>query len=404
MLIKYNIAKFTENWKIWVLALLVLLPLTASATITCTGNLSGRTDYINQNVPVLSNNVTVSALRDLPTGSVIFRQYISNTDLQSLGVKGCESTIPGGENLQLLHAIDFDGSRPAVIGNYKGMNVYSTGISGIGMVIAITFDNNSTSLVAIPYINTASRVNTANFESSGFGVFFKGQGFELLLVKMGNISPGIWNVPINLPAIVRYTHPTNSTDMTKDYGYRWHINGSVNVVAGTCQTPDITVPMGVHSLQDSTTTGWVDFNINLLNCPPMYGRYNRNSPDTSSTAGIRWNSDSDYTTAGPDTANSISFLLNPVSGYQTLAAGGECAALTNDTDMAKGMCLEIQNRDAVNVLTSVKAHQRIDAKLALLQTIASYAIPLRARYARNTQNNLRAGKADTAVEFTINYQ
>lgn len=397
MSMKYNIAKFTGHWKIWILALLALLPLTASAASTCTRNYSGRTDYIDQNVPVHSNNVTVSALRDLPTGSVLFRQYIFNTDRVPIGVAGCKGAV-SSDYVNLTTGIEFEGARPAIVGKYKGLDVYSTGVPGIGMVVGVTVGNNPTELLMIPYIAPSIR------GIGGVGSVVTDQGFELLLVKVGDISPGVWSVPINYPAMVRYARSTNTTEIIKDYGYRWHINGSVNVVAGTCQTPDVTVPMGVHSLQDSTTTGWVDFNINLLNCPPMYGRYNRNSPDTSSTAGIRWNSDSDYTTAGPDTANSISFLLNPVSGYQTLAAGGECAALTNDTDMAKGMCLEIQNRDAVNVLTSVKAHQRIDAKLALLQTIASYAIPLRARYARNTQNNLRAGKADTAVEFTINYQ
>ncbi|MEM0652797.1 hypothetical protein AAFL31_13395 [Klebsiella huaxiensis] len=403
MSIKYNIAKLTGCWKTLALASLVLFPLTVSATITCSRNYSGRANYIDQNVPILSNNVTVSALRDLPNGSVIFRQYISNTDLQALGIADCASTESGGEYIKLTQFLETEGARPAIVGNYQGVTVYSTGVSGIGMALGVTLSNSSTSLSALP-ISSSSSKSTLNPEGGGYGVYYKGQGFELLLIKMGNISPGVWSVPINYPAIIRYTQATNTTDMTKDYGYRWHINGSVNVVAGTCQTPDVTVPMGVHSLQDSTTTEWVDFNINLLNCPPMYGRYNRNSPDTSATAGIRWNSDSDYTTAGPDTANSISFLLNPVSGYQTLAAGGECATLTNDTDMAKGMCLEIQNRDAVNVLTNAKANTRTDAKLALQQTIASYAIPLRARYARNTQSILRAGKADTAVEFTINYQ
>lgn len=403
MSIKRNIAKFTGRWKIWALVSLLLLPLTASATITCTGNYSGRTDYIDQNVQVLSNNITVSALRDLPIGSVLFRQYIFNSDKQALGVNSCISTVSAGEYVSLAHSLAIEGAPPAVVGQYQGFNVYSTGISGIGMVVGVTYNNNSTYFASLPDVWT-SQMAITDTPSNYFAVRYTLQGFELLLIKVGDISPGVWNVPINYPALIHSAQVTNSTDMTKDYGYRWHINGSVNIVAGTCQTPDVTVPMGVHSIHNSTTTEWVNFNINLLNCPPMYGRYNRNSPDTSSTAGIRWNSETDYTTAGPDTANSIGFLLNPVSGYQTLAAGGSCAALTSDSDAAKGMCIEIQNNASENILTNSQANTLTDANLALQQTIASYAIPLRARYARNAESTLTAGKANAAVEFTINYQ
>lgn len=393
----------TKSWLRWGLAGLLLLPFVSFASITCTKNYSGRTSYVEQNVSVLGKALMVSALRDLPVGSVLYRQYIFDADTQTIGVDGCISNVAGGELIQLVHSLNIEGALPAVVGQYQGLNVYSTGVSGIGVVVAVTYNNNSTSLFGLPDSSTL-QTKISNVESGRFGSVYTDQAFELLLVKVGDISPGVWMVAFNYPAITRSAQATNATGVTQDYGYRWNISGSVNVVAGTCQTPDVTVPMGEHSIAQSTTTEWVDFNINLLNCPPMYGRYNRNASDSSSTAVIRWRSATDYTIAGTDMANSIGFLLNPVSGYQTLAAGGECAALTDDTDMAKGMCLEIQNRDNVNVLTHSKANTLTDSGLTLLQTTASYAIPLRARYARNNESTLRAGKADTAVEFTINYQ
>ena len=393
----------TKSWLRWGLAGLLLLPFVSFASITCTKNYSGRTSYVEQNVSVLGKALMVSALRDLPVGSVLYRQYIFDADTQVIGVDDCISNVAGGELIQLVHSLNIEGALPAVVGQYQGLNVYSSGVSGIGVVVAVTYNNNSTSLYGLPDSST-TRTNIPDTESRRFGTVFSDQAFELLLVKVGDISPGVWMVAFNYPAITRSAQATNATGVTQDYGYRWNISGSVNVVAGTCQTPNVTVPMGEHSIAQSTTTEWVDFNINLLNCPPMYGRYNRNASDSSSTAVIRWRSATDYTIAGPDMANSIGFLLNPVSGYQTLAAGGECAALTDDTDMAKGMCLEIQNRDNVNVLTHSKANTLTDSGLTLLQTTASYAIPLRARYARNNESTLRAGKADTAVEFTINYQ
>lgn len=392
-----------KSWLRWGMVGLLLLPFVSFASITCTKNYSGRTSYIDQNVSVLGKSTTVSALRDLPVGSVLFRQYIYDADSQVIGVDGCISNVADGEYLKLVHALEIKGGLPAVVGQYQGLDVYSTGVSGIGVVVAVTYSNSSTLLSGLPDSSTL-QTKISNVESGHFGSVYSDQAFELLLVKVGDISPGTWLVAFNYPAITRSAQATNATGVTQDYGYRWNISGAVNVVAGTCQTPDVTVPMGEHSIAQSTTTEWVDFNINLLNCPPMYGRYNRNASDSSSTAVIRWRSVTDYTIAGPDMANSIGFLLNPVSGYQTLAAGGECAALTDDTDMAKGMCLEIQNRDNVNVLTNSKANTLTDSDLTLLQTTASYAIPLRARYARNNESTLRAGKADTAVEFTINYQ
>lgn len=392
-----------KNWLRWGMAGLLLLPLVSFASITCTKNYSGRTAYVEQNVSVLGKSVMISALRDLPVGSVLYRQYIYDADTQVIGVDGCISDVSGGEYLKLVHALNIEGALPAVVGQYQGLDVYSTGVSGVGVVVAVTYNNNSTSLFGLPDSSTL-QTKISNTESGRFGSVYTDQAFELLLVKVGDISSGTWMVAFTYPAITRAAQATNATGVTQDYGYRWNISGGVNVVAGTCQTPDVTVPMGEHSIAQSTTTEWVDFNINLLNCPPMYGRYNRNASDSSSTAVIRWRSSTDYTIAGPDMANSIGFLLNPVSGYQTLAAGGECAALTDDTDMAKGMCLEIQNRDNVNVLTNSKANTLTDSGLTLLQTTASYAIPLRARYARNNESTLRAGKADTSVEFTINYQ
>ena len=392
-----------KSWLRWGLAGLLLLPFVSFASITCTKNYSGRTAYVEQNVSVLGKLLMVSALRDLPVGSVLYRQYIFDADTQIIGVDGCISNVPGGEFIKLVHALNIEGALPAVVGQYQGLNVYSSGVSGIGVVVAATYNNNSTSLYGLPD-SSMTQTNIPSTESRRFGSVYTDQAFELLLVKVGDISPGVWMVAFNYPPITRSAQATNATGVTQDYGYRWNISGSVTVVAGTCQTPDVTVPMGEHSIAESTTTEWVDFNINLLNCPPMYGRYNRNASDSSSTAVNRWRSSTDYTIVGPDLANSIGFLLNPVSGYQTLAAGGECAALTDDTDMAKGMCLEIQNRDNVNVLTHSKANTLTDSNLSLQQTTASYAIPLRARYARNNESTLRAGKADTAVEFTINYQ
>lgn len=54
-------------------------------------------------------------------------------------------------------------------------------------------------------------------------------------------------------------------------------SGSVNIIPFTCQTPDVAVPMGNYKTTDFTGVGstspWVDFNIELDNCPGSYPGY-----------------------------------------------------------------------------------------------------------------------------------
>lgn len=398
-----------------ILLLTVLWPVQALAVPTCESTFSGRTDYVHTSAQILSTGVTISALRDLPVGSVIFRQYIRPVDIQS-GARNCTLSSPDVSQEKIYFSAHWepDGALPAVSGQYNGSNVYETGVPGIGMLVG---SNKNSNLNSLPYqmnfysTTGAGTVWAASTQARG------SDGLEVLLVKTGDIAAGTWNVPINYPPIVYYVkyeanllNPPEQAPFT-DYGYRLTISGSVNVLAGTCQTPDVNVPMGTHSINRQTqTTEWVNFNLQLNNCPPMYGRYSRKSSDTYSTAVISW-IDKTYsgngiveTTGKPDTPNDISFRLNPVSGYQTLAAGGSCAALTSDSDAAKGMCIEIQNNASENILTNSQANILTDANLALQQTTASYAIPLKARYARNTESTLTGGKANAAVEFTINYQ
>lgn len=399
-----------------VLLLAALWPVQALAVPTCESTYSRRTDYIHTSAQILSTGVTISALRDLPIGSVLFRQYIQPVNMSS-GVRNCTLSSPDLETEKIYYSAYWepDGALPAVSGQYNGGNVYETGVPGIGMTVG---SNKNALLNTLPFRNNFyTTVGEGNAMAASTRMIGS-DGLEVLLVKTGNIAAGTWNVPINYPPIVYYVkyeanllNPPTQAPFT-DYGYRLTISGSVNVVAGTCQTPDINVPMGTHSINRQTqTTEWVNFNLQLNNCPPMYGRYNRKSPDTYSTAMISW-VDNTANSSGeivksigkPDTPNDISFRLNPVSGYQTLAAGGSCAALTSDSDTAKGMCIEIQNNASENILTNSQANILTDANLALQQTTASYAIPLKARYARNTESVLTGGKANAAVEFTINYQ
>ena len=135
----------------------------------------------------------------------------------------------------------------------------------------------------------------------------------------------------------------------------------------------------------------------------MYGRYGSGNP-TISMATNQWLVTGSIE-GPPDQPNTLGLSLNPVSGYETLASGGQCAKLTPGTDTASGACLEIQNATGTNVLTNSFTNTVTDSGLTLLASAASYQIPLKARYGLIAgSSTMTAGKADSAIEFTINYQ
>jgi type 1 fimbria pilin len=405
-----------------VIGLTALLSLWSSwswGTVYCNANTSGRTDYVNYNVPILASNTIISALRDLPVGGVLFRQIIKNPDAASIGFQKCytDSGNTFGEQISKTLTIEFESGAPAASSTWNGYDVYSTGVSGIGMVLLIGDYSASMPGIVFPWYSTDGWIVNLATPGQGFSNALGGMTLELLLVKTGDIANGTYTIPISLPPITFSTVLSGGTldfgfglgtvggDILKDYSSRLSISGSVNIMAGTCEVPDVNVKMGTHMVgADVENTPWVDFNIKLLNCPPMYGRFDRLSSTMDATN--QWLGPDSSTSGSTDQPNTLGLLFNPVSGYANLAAGGACAEFTDkeSSSTAQGACLEIQNMLNKNVLTDSQAGSFTDSGLTLVQHTADYTIPLKARYARKDGETMSAGKADSAVEFTLNYQ
>ncbi|WP_154675887.1 fimbrial protein [Entomohabitans teleogrylli] len=371
------------------------------ATITCTRSWSQRTDFLDTNAPVVAEGVNISALRDLPVGGVLFRQTVKMVDPTPLGFY-CRTDSESTETTPVYTYWTTEGALPAITGTYSGHNAYNTGIPGIG--VAIIWATSTGGNYAFPYSMTGSIIAQSSLQ--GAAGYYNNYFLDIVFVKTGDIPAGVWNVPVSLPPIIMYREAPEAQGVNKEYGLRIHIAGSVNVVAGTCETPDVVVPMGQNAIDGSVVnTRWVDFSVNLLSCPPMYGRYDRTTKVPTSATN-QWLGEGVEPVSGmPDTTNAIKVLLNPVEGYETLASGGKCAKLTSSSDMAGGACLEIQNASGANVLTSSFSGVAADSGLSLLSRISGYTIPLKARYGLiNGNTAMSAGKADSAVEFTINYQ
>ncbi|WP_154675894.1 fimbrial protein [Entomohabitans teleogrylli] len=357
--------------------------------------------------------MTISVMRDLPVGGVLFRQIIKDPDTMGLGFRNCTNTS-GGLEYATTSTVQWaaEGGMPAVVSSWSGHNVYDTGVTGIGMVLmhggyGPVYGGSNSQI--FPGILGAVTIVTGGNMSGTASNTMGTTALELLLVKTGDIPAGTWTVPILLPPLVIDAELTGDVDtansVTRDYGSRITVSGAVNVVSGTCQTPDVNVAMGQHKVSGSSVnTDWVDFTISLLNCPPMHGRYVRTSL-LAEEATNQWLDTGNSVSGSPDQSNPIGLSLNPVNDYETLLSGGQCAQLTPGANTASGTCVEIQNAQGNNVLTDSSMAIVTESGLTPQASAASYQIPLKARYGViSGSSGMSAGKADTAVEFTINYQ
>lgn len=395
-----------------VMTLITLISLWSTlthATITCGASSSGRLDYEDLAVPILASDMTISAMRNLPVGSVLFRQVVrvrqtvSSGAGQKVGFKQCTTTA-GSETTTFRTRHELESSLPT-IGTGAYGPIYATNIQGIGLVLNFYADQSSKNYTSFPA--APEKLMTVTSTSTGLSSATAGVGYEILFVKTGDIPAGTWAIPVSLRIIETAVLSDSNVvgGVTKDYGARVILSGVVNLVAGTCETPDVSVPMGSYKISENpVNTKWVNFSVNLLNCPPMSGRYIKNDSLGGSKATNYWSPDS-ISSGSPDMANTVSISFNPVSGYDTLSSGGHCARLTPGESTAGGACLEIQDMAGTNVLTNSFSNIETDSGLTLLNSSASYQIPFKARYGLLAgSTTMSAGKADSAVEFTINYQ
>lgn len=384
------------------LLLLSLLPGRTFAAIDCASNRSGRTTYVNYHVPLLPGGIQVTALINSPIGTVLWSQNISNPDKGvSMGIRHCIRIDGDPTPITLNFVHNMEGSLPAPVGTWGNKNIYDTGVPGIGLVISAGEKPEYPFTISMGDNSSSSSGWASPVSSSGAAL-----KVYLYLVKTGDIPAGTWSVPISVPPVTLHSEfPNNASgpEVGMDYSARLIIeSGSINVVSGTCQTPDVNVAMGTHKVTENMReTPWVDFAIELNNCPPMSGFYtvkNNTSPPSST-----WKGD-DNIVIGALTANTIKVQLTPVYGNTNTYSDAACAKIAPTADAAGGVCLEIQNQSNVNLIQMGLFNLAVDSGLNLLNSAANYSIPLKARYVRSTGSSaMTAGRADSAVEFTINY-
>jgi major type 1 subunit fimbrin (pilin) len=143
----------------------------------------------------------------------------------------------------------------------------------------------------------------------------------------------------------------------------------VNIVVGSCMSPDVVVPMGTHSTKEltgpNTFTSSVSFNVSLNNCP----------------AGI----------------NTIQYRIDPTTA---VAVAAQSVVALDASSGATGIGVQLLN-SAGSAAFPLSAFQTFSGYNSA--TGGSYTIPFKARYYQ-TASVIVAGTANTSMTVTLNYQ
>ena len=334
-------------------------------------------------MPLQISAITVG--RDVPVGTEVYRQRFNIAAGQ---VPRLECLYAPYQQWSELTVDTSYGLANVTSGTYAN-KVYRTSIPGLG----VAFNS-----VGGPLPRQTNKSWTSC--SSGFRCLVPLDGpsnFELILIKVGDVSPGVL-VGSTLPVVSFFGNFNDARVL----GFKMGISGNIQIVSRTCSTPDVVVPMGTHQTKTFTglnsASGWVDFAIQLNNCPAFTGTFSTTGPGWISQSG---NSPSGTGTSGALVNNTLQYrvdpartAINPGNGVLTLDPTS-----TGSSPAASGVGVQIGTTNGNGLPLSTNQN----TGLALRATEGSYSIPLRARYLQ-TQAKVTPGPANASATFTIIYQ
>lgn len=344
-------------------------------------------------IPLTTPNITIGA--DVPVDSIIHRQRLTTTGGMTPQLV-CHTTNPAlpFDIEQYVHVTNLPGLVPGWGGKYAGM-LYQTSVPGIGVAV-INEDGNAAS-VGQPL--GLSPLFKWSYPSTQFGanpVLIR-NNFSLVFVKTGPIAPGRINGS-QLPTVILDVKGSRSVTGLPREAYRENFSGSINVIAGTCKTPDVTVPLGSYSMDryfngSVKTTPWKPFNITLTDCPAFYGSYTNagNSPGYEVGGAVT-----------PGSRGLNQFVMNILPTFGAIDALQGIIKLDGAADSASGIGIQLATGDA-----SAPSPVPFNLNNAYQTAVDSgapgtHTIPMQARYYQ-TETRVTPGKANSKAVFTINY-
>lgn len=334
-------------------------------------------------MPLQISAITVG--RDVPVGTEVYRQRFNMAAGQAPRLECLTAPYQQWTELTVDSSYGFANVSTGTYAN----KVYRTSVPGLG--VAFTSAGG-------PLPRQSNKNSTTC--SPGFRCLVPMDGpsnFELVLIKLGDVTPGVL-VGNTLPIVSLFGNFGDARML----GFKMGISGSLQIVSRTCNTPDVTVPMGTHQLKAfagvNSATGWKDFSIALNNCPAFNGTFAMNASGWTSNSG---NDPTGTGTSGTRTGNSLLFRIDaartaitPGTGVMNLdpSAAGSAPSAT-------GIGLQIALPDG----TGLPLATNRSTGLNLLTTEGNYTIPLKARYLQ-TGSKVTPGPANASATFTITYQ
>lgn len=344
-------------------------------------------------IPLTTPNITVGA--DVPVDTIVHRQRLTTAGGMTPQLV-CHTTDPTSpfDIEQYVHVTNTPGLVPGWSGKYAGM-LYQTSVLGIGVAV-INEDGNAAS-VGQPL--GLSPMFKWSYPSTQFGAnpTLIRNNFSLVFVKTGPIAPGRIN-SAQLPTVILDVKGSRSVTGLPREAYRENFSGSINVIAGTCKTPDVTVPLGSYSMDkyfngSVKTTPWKPFNITLTDCPAFYGSYTdaNNSPGYEVGGAV-----------SPGLRGVNHFIMNISPTFGAIDAQQGIIKLDGAADSARGIGIQLATGDASNP-SPVPFDLNNAYQTAVDSTAPStHTIPMQARYYQ-TETRVTPGTANSKAVFTINY-
>lgn len=364
----------------------------APAAITCT---SSGTGGIQDTLNVIPANISVGT--DVAVGAEIYKGRYERSD-GAVGWLSCVSNIQETLSLRsvwrVTKASPYGMAGPVPASPYNG-RIYQSGIPGVGVVLSAGSSGALTE-------NDVFTIGNKN-EVLQPGVAVSPPGTSMLtayitLVKTGDIPPGVHTFSAADFPVLSYRWESTGGGVT---GIPYPVvsvgfSGALTMNVQTCQTPDVTVPMGSHDINKfsgaGSVTPWVDASLTLTGCPAFHGFYRTGNPSLLYKNGIP-------ATPGESLGNSVSVRITPATTIVDAANG--MMALTPASDAAGGVAIQLGWGDPG--ASPVPFDFALEKSVLLPKTgQATLRIPMSARYIA-TGDALTPGKADGSAIFILNY-
>ncbi|GKX54331.1 hypothetical protein SOASR030_04430 [Leminorella grimontii] len=273
--------------------------------------------------------------------------------------------------------------------------VYPTNVPGIGVAINVQ----PAALNTWKYPDTWYQDPTPITYAGTIGNFGYMGSTKVQLIKTGPIatagtqqvlSSSFPTIQLSVGAIA--PAPFEQPFMTLSF------SGAMTMHTKTCQleTTVIDVELGSHPRADFTGVGsgteWKDFDIILKNCPPFHGYSQENAYEYSYV-------ESTDRTLGNGRANNVSITFNSAHGTYN----ARTALLESGPDSAEGIGIEVARRGDYTYNVSLNGMTPYSIPSLTTSDGGTYVYPLRARYVQY-DSNVKGGKANGAVVFTVTYQ